>query len=76
MINAKEYKIDLFKRIIGKNFIKETFNYGKLGSLYNDGWKLCSECKILFFIDKNFCPICGKHLRTRPRNKGWKYNAR
>ena len=35
---------------------------------YRDGWKYCSRCRISVKTLKNRCPICGKRLRSNPRN--------
>ncbi len=66
------YLKDLINKFIyenGDKNIQETFSYGALGKLYKLGWKLCSNCSILFRINNLYCPFCGLMLRTRPKNK-------
>ncbi len=74
---SKEHLQDLIDKFIdekGDRNIQVTFSFGRLGYLYTIGWKFCSKCSIIFKIDDLRCPLCGKPLRTRPKNRRlWRY---
>ena len=39
---------------------------------YAAGHKRCIPCGIWLIWEGMFCPCCGIHLRTKPRNSGFK----
>ena len=38
-------------------------------SRYALGQKRCGECNLWTMFAGNFCPCCGRHMATKPKNK-------
>ena len=44
------------------------------GLRYSIGQKRCNVCQIFINWQELWCPCCGYRLRTKPKNKKYKYN--
>ena len=44
------------------------------GKRYLTGQKRCQVCQVFINWPGFFCPCCGYRLRTKPKNKKFRYN--